>query len=50
MILHPGENLMLETYRPPEEPCPRGEAGPPDADGVLEDDRAPSTRADSPLK
>lgn len=38
---------MLDTYRPPEEPGARGEDGP--ADGVLEDDRAPSTRGASPL-
>ena len=41
---------VLETYRPPEEPGPRGEDGPPEADGVLEDDRDPSTRGASPLK
>lgn len=40
---------MLETYRPPEEPCPRGEDGPPEAVVVLEDDRAPSTQGESPL-
>ena len=48
VIQHPSGNLMLETYRPPEEPCPRGEDGPA-ADGVLEADRAPSTRLASPL-
>lgn len=48
MIQHPGGCLMLETYRPPEEPCPRGEDGPA-ADGVLEADRVPSTRVASPL-
>lgn len=49
VIQHPGGNSILETYRPPEEPCPRGEDGPPEADGVLGDDRAPSTRGVSPL-